>query len=94
MNINQKNNKLLFALKQKGQLYKINTFKFYSERNNKYSTKFQILKRTFIEVYNTKTDEIELKEKYVQNYDCYSKLELLKYLINEYQSIGSEENEK
>ncbi len=45
MNINQNINKLLYSLKQKGQTYKINSFKFYSEKKDKYSTKYQILKK-------------------------------------------------
>lgn len=90
MNINQNINKLLFALKQKGELYKINSFQFYSERAGKYCTKYQILKRTFEEVYNVGTVEFELKEKYEQDYDCYGKVELMKYLIDEYKRIGSE----
>ncbi len=32
MNINQNINKLLYALKQKNQFYKINSFQFYSEK--------------------------------------------------------------
>ena len=90
MNINQNINKLLFALKQRGELYKINSFQFYSERTEKYCTKYQILKRTFEEVYNVETGEFELKEKYEQDYDCYGKVELLKYFIDEYKRIGSE----
>ena len=39
MNVNQNINKLLYALKQKGKIYKINSFKFYSEKNDKYATK-------------------------------------------------------
>ena len=89
MNINQNINKLLYALKQKGQIYKINSFKFYSEKNNKYSTKYQILKRELIEVWNEETDEFELKEKYTQDYECYSKIDLLKYLAEEHRK-GSE----
>lgn len=92
MNINQNINKLLYALKQKGQLYKINSFKFYSEKNDKYSTKYQIIKRVFEETYNIKKDEIELVEKYKQDYECYSKIDLLKYLIEENRK-GSEANE-
>ena len=48
MNVNQNINKLLYALTSKGQLYKINSFKFYSEKTNKYCTKYQILKRRII----------------------------------------------
>ena len=45
MNINQNINKLLYALKQKGQIYKINSFQFYSKKNDKYCTKYQVLKK-------------------------------------------------
>lgn len=89
MNINQNINKLLYALKQKGQIYKINSFKFYSEKNNKYSTKYQVLKRELIEVWNEETYKFEYKEKYNQDYDCYSKIDLMKYLAEEYRK-GSE----
>ncbi len=89
MNINQNINKLLYALKQKNQFYKINSFQFYSEKNNKYSTKHQVLKRVFEETYNIKEDKIELTEKYKQDYECYSKIDLMKYLTEEYRK-GSE----
>ena len=90
MNINQNINKLLFALKQKGEFYKINSFQFYSEKADKYCTKYQILKRTFEEVYNIEFNPSELKEKYEQDYDCWGKVELLQYFIDEYKKIGSE----
>ena len=83
MNVNQNINKLLYALKTKGQLYKINSFQFYSEKNDKYSTKYQIMKRELVEVYNEETDEFEMKERYKQDYECYSKIDLLKYLAEE-----------
>lgn len=88
MNVKQNINKLLYALKTKGQLYKINSFQFYSEKNDKYSTKYQIMKRELVEVYNEETDEFEMKEKYNQNYECYSKIDLLKYLMEEYRKMG------
>lgn len=89
MNINQNINKLLYALKTKGQLYKINSFQFYSEKNDKYSTKYQIMKRELIEVYNKETDEFELQDRYKQKEECYSKLDVMKYLIEEHRK-GSE----
>ena len=89
MNINQNINKLLYALKQKGQIYKINSFQFYSERNNKYSTKYQILKKVFEETYNIREDKIELIERYKQDYECYSKIDIMKYLAEEHKK-GSE----
>ena len=89
MNINQNINKLLYALKVKGQLYKINSFQFYSEKNDKYCTKYQVLKRELVEAYNEETDEFEMQEKYKQDYECYSKVDLLKYLAEEHRK-GSE----
>ena len=89
MNINQNISKLLYALKVKGQLYKINSFKTYNEKNDKYSTSYKILKKKLEKEYNPKTDEIELIEKYKEDYNCYSKVDLMKYLAEEYRK-GSE----
>jgi len=89
MNVNQNINKLLYALRQSGQLYKINSFQFYSEKKNGYSTKYQILKRKLIQVFNKETEKIEYQEKYKQDYECYSKIDLMKYLAEEYRK-GSE----
>lgn len=93
MNINQNINKLLYALKQKGQFYKINSFQFYNESKDKYSTKYQIMKKQKEKVYNIETDQIEEKEVYRQDYDCYSKIDLMKYLAEEYKK-GSEADGK
>ena len=89
MNINQNINKLLYALKQKGQIYKINSFKFYSEKNDKYSTKYQVLKKELVEVYNEDKDKIELQDRYIQEHETYSKIDVMKYLVEEYRR-GSE----
>lgn len=98
MNINQNINKLLYALKQKGQLYKINSFQFYSEKNNKYSTKYQVLKRELIpvdiDIYLEEDEEPEYEEKYSVDKECYSKIDLMKYLAGEYRKIGSEADGK
>ena len=91
MNINQNINKLLYALKQKGRIYKINSFQFYSEKNDKYCTKYQILKKQLVEEYNVEKDKIEFVEKYKQDYECYSKIDLMKYLAEELR--GSEADE-
>lgn len=93
MNINQNINKLLYALKQKGQIYKINSFQFYNESMKKYSTKYQVLKRVYEETYNIKEDKIELVERYKQDYECYSRVDLMKYLAEEYRK-GSEADGK
>lgn len=89
MNINQNINRLLYALKQKGQIYKINSFKFYSEKNDKYATKYQVLKKELVEVYNEDADKTELQERYIQEKECYSKIDLMKYLAQEHRN-GSE----
>ncbi|MBR0428177.1 MAG: hypothetical protein IJK18_08285 [Clostridia bacterium] len=89
MNISQNINKLLYALKIKGQFYKINTFKTYNEKNDKYSTSYKILKLKQVKEFNIKTHEYELVEKYKQDYECYSKVDLMKYLAEEYRK-GSE----
>lgn len=69
MNITQKINKILFALSQKNKIYKINTNKFYSEKSKKYCTKY-IIKKKII-------------DKYEIDYEGYSKLSVLLYLVNE-----------
>lgn len=101
MNINQNINKLLYALKQKGQTYRINSFQFYSEKNDKYSTKYVIYKKEIVEDINAiYADEeeydkiIEHKEIYKQIFECYSKIDLMKYLAEEYRKIGSEADGK
>ena len=93
MNVNKNIKNLLYALKQKEKFYKINSFKFYSEKNNKYCTKYQILKKELIEIYNPKTETIEYEEKYNRDYECYSKINLMKYLAEEYRK-GSEADGK
>ena len=93
MNINANINKLLYALSMQGNLYKINTFKFYSEKNCKYCTKYQILKKEQVEVYNRETDKFEVQDRYKPKEECYSKVDIMKYLIEEYRR-GSEADGK
>ena len=96
MNINQNISKLLYALKQKGQLYKINSFKFYSEKNDKYATKYQVLKRELVPIdidLYLEDEEVEYEEKYFVDEECYSKIDLLKYLAEEFRK-GSEADGK
>lgn len=87
MNINQNINKLLYALSIKGQIYKINSFQFYSEKNCKYCTKYQILKKEQVEIYNEETEEVELQDRYKQKEECYSKRNVLQYLMKEYRKM-------
>lgn len=86
MNINQNINKLLYALKQKGQFYKINSFQYYSEKNDKYCTKYQVLIRTMKEIWRIGKSKPEYEEKYKVDYECYSKIDLMKYFMEEYKN--------
>lgn len=88
MNINQNINKLLYALSIKGQIYKINNFQFYSEKNCKYCNKYQILKKEQVKVYNEETEKFELQDRYKQKEECYGKADILKYLLEEYRKMG------
>lgn len=88
MNINQSINKLLYVLSTKEQRYKINSFQFYSEKNCKYCTKYQILKREQVEIYNEETNQFELQDRFKQKEECYSKVDILKYLMEEYRKMG------
>jgi len=75
MNINSLINKLLLVLSYKGNYYKYNTFKFYSENNSKYLTKHQLLLK------NNKTD------KYIEVETSYSNRDILTYLMEEYKRM-------
>lgn len=90
MNVSQNINKLLIALGIKGQLYKINTFKFYSEKMNKYCTKYQLLELLRIPKINKITKKEEIEEKYAVVLETYSNIELMKFLADEYKSIQEE----
>lgn len=91
MNINQNINKLLLALKQKGQVYKINTFRFYSDKVQKYVTKYQLLELTRIPKINKVTKKEEIEEKYAEVLKTYKNIELMTFLAEEYKFIVSEE---
>lgn len=74
MNIQKKINKLLFALSQKGKVYQVNTFKFFSSETNRYHTKFTISRKA--------------KGKVTEKIECYSPIEVLKHLVDELKEGG------
>lgn len=82
MNINSMINKILIVLADKGQIYKYNTFKFYSEELNRYSTKHQLLKREFK---NTKRG---IQDKYIEVKASYTNKDILMYLSKELKRMG------
>lgn len=77
MNINSMINKVLTVLSNKGQIYKYNTFKFYSEEFSKYNTKHQLLKRKLISTRNG------IQEKYDEVKASYTNRDILQYLMEE-----------
>lgn len=84
MNIQGSINKLLLALKQKEKFYRINSNNFFSKLNQKYCTKYSLFKLEIVEHINEETLEVEYKEKYVKEFDTFSRVEILEYLAREY----------
>lgn len=82
MNVNSMINKCLLALIQKGEYYKYNTFKFYSEETGRYSTKHQLLKKMMV---RTKYGRME---KYREVKVSYSNKDILNYLVKELKEMG------
>lgn len=84
MNINQNINKLLYAIRHNGIDIKIDTIQFYSDKLEKYCSKYVVYIKELTT--NRKGEEVL---KYVYQNDFFSKVGLLKYLIEEYRK-GSE----
>lgn len=85
MNIQLTINKLLIGIKQKGKNVKLDTKMYYSEKTNKYITKYIFCERRKVE--NTDGEETE---KWIEIDSCYGKSKLLKSMVNYYNKIGSE----
>ena len=89
MNINQSINKLLFAIRNKGIDIKIDTIQFYSDKLEKYCSKYVVYIKQLTT--NRKGEEVL---KYIYQDDFFSKVQLLKYLVEKYKQIGSETDGK
>ena len=91
MNIQTQINKLLLALSIKGKKYKVNSYMFYSDRVEKYCNKYVLSRKELVPMINALTGlEEGEEEKYVYVLDSYNRIDILKYLVQEYK--GSEEN--
>lgn len=85
MNIQYKINQLLTALDIKlNMLYRINCFSSYSDTKGRYVKSYQVLKRTFKKKRNEE-GKIEIIEKYIEKLKAYNKVDILKFLANEYE---------
>ena len=89
MNINKNINKLLFAIRHKGIDIKVDTIQFYSNKLEKYCSKYVVYIKELTT--NRKGEEVL---KYVYQDDFSSKVQLLKYLVEKYKQIGSETDGK
>lgn len=87
MNIQGTINKLLIGIKQKGRSVKLDTKMYYSERANKYITKY-----LFYEKQKVENPDREETEKWVEIDSCYGRAKLLKSMVNYYNKIEGEAN--
>ena len=87
MNIQGTINKLLIGIKQKGRSVKLDTKMYYSERANKYITKY-----LFYEKQKVENSDGEETEKWVEIDSCYGRAKLLKSMVNYYNKIEGEAN--
>lgn len=92
MNVNQNISKLIIAFSVKGKQIKINQFGFWAEKGDikKYCHKYVVYMQESIDIWNYEEGKVETTMKYVLKEEFYKKVELLKYLVEEYKKIGSE----
>lgn len=80
MNIRKTINKLQSALIAKGYIYKINTYQFYSDQQNRMITGYRITQR---QQYRKKNGEMSVKDAELLN-SC-SQVEVLKWFVEEWE---------
>lgn len=89
MNIKQTTNKLQKALIQRGYIYKINTYQFYSEQQNRVITGYRITQK---KPYRKKNGE--MSEKDVELLNSCSQAEVLKWFVGEWEKINADTDNK
>lgn len=85
MNIRKTINKLQSALIAKGYIYKINTYQFYSEQQNRMITGYRITQKR---PYRKKNGE--MSEKDVELLSSCSQVEVLKWFVEEWERVKNE----
>ena len=83
MNIRAKINKLQKALIQRGYIYKINTYQFYSEQQNRMITGYRITQK---QPYRKKNEEMSVKD--VELLNSCSQVEVLKWFVGKWKEIN------
>lgn len=86
MNIRKTINKLQSALIAKGYIYKINTFQFYSEQQNRMITGYRITQK---QPYQKKNGE--MSEKDVELFNSCSQVEVLKWFASKWKEVRENE---
>ncbi len=85
MNIRATINKLQKALIQRGYIYKINTFQFYSKEQNRMITCYRITQK---KPYRKKNGEMSVKD--VELLNSCSQVEVLKWFVGEWERVQNE----
>ncbi len=83
MNIRAKINKLQKALIQRGYIYKINTYQFYREQQNRMITGYRITQK---QPYRKKNEEMSVKD--VELLNSCSQVEVLKWFVGKWKEIN------
>ena len=82
MNYNQTTKKLQKALLTKGIIYKINTYQFYSEEQNRFITGYRITEK---QAYKKKNGEMSVKD--VELLNTCSHVEVLKWFAKQWDGV-------
>lgn len=83
MNYNQTTKKLQKALLTKGIIYKINTYQFYSEEQNRFITGYRITEK---QSYEKKNGEMSVKD--VELLNTCSQVEVLQWFAEEWRKVN------
>lgn len=86
MNIRATINKLQKALIQRGYIYKINTYQFYSDQQHRMITGYRITEK---QPYRKKNGEMSAKDVELMN-SC-SQVEVLKWFVGEWNEVKENE---
>ena len=86
MNIRATINKLQKALIQHGYIYKINTYQFYSEQQNRMITGYRITQK---QPYRKKNGEMSAKD--VELLNSCSQVEVLKWFVSKWNEVKENE---
>lgn len=89
MNIRKTINKLQSALITKGYIYKINTYQFFSDQQNRMITGYRITQK---QPYRKKNGE--MSEKDVELFNSCSQVEMLKWFAGEWKGVREMNEEK